>query len=142
MTKNTVDIIVLTYNRLQYFSTFVKELSRRTRYPFRLIVVDNGSVDGTRAVIEQMQKDGIVWKYLFTDDNYLMAKAFTMGFSMVESEYFITVADDMILPKLDKKTPCWLEVFVAKMDSDKDIGCINFVGARRAYSRFIEDSYE
>lgn len=139
MMKNTnkqpVDIVVLTYNRLEYLKTFIKYLYKHTRYPFRLIVVDNGSIDGSREYILKLKKDGVVWKSVFTDNNMKMAMAFTEGYKLVESDLFITVADDMMAPNIPGKY-CWLEVFVHKINNDNNIGCINFVAARRSYSIF------
>ena len=107
-----------------------------TDYPFRLIVVDNGSIDGTRQYIQDLRKEGKVWKFLFTDKNLPMAAAFTAGFELVESELFITVADDMV-PALGKK-PSWLEIFVAKMNQDESVGCINFRAARCVHDKFVK----
>jgi len=136
MTKEPVDIVVITYNRKKYFETFVKFLYLSTDYPFRLIVVDNGSIDGTRQYIQDLRKEGKVWKFLFTDKNLPMAAAFTAGFELVESELFITVADDMV-PALGKK-PSWLEIFVAKMNQDESVGCINFRAARCVHDKFVK----
>jgi glycosyltransferase involved in cell wall biosynthesis len=133
MTKDTVDIIVLTYNRISYFKTFVKFLYSRTKYPFRLIVVDNGSIDGTREYILELEKEGLIWKHIFNKENLPLAKALTEGLKLVESELFVTVADDMIPPNT---IPCWLEIFVAKMNSDENIGCINMVCSRRSFEIF------
>ena len=135
------DIIVLTFNRLAYFKVFTDQLYERTKYPFRLIVVDNGSTDGTRDYIKRLRDEGRVWKFLFTDQNLPMAKAFTAGYGLVESEYFVTVADDMIPPRPIGGV-CWLELFVKTMDKDENVGSINLVGARQIYSHFIKNNYE
>lgn len=129
-----VDIIVITFNRIKYLKIFIELLFLSTNYPFRLIVVDNGSTDGTREFILKMKKDGLVWKHLFNEKNMPMAAAFTEGFKLVESELFITVADD-ITPPLFKK-PDWLSVFVKKMQSDGNVGCINFRASRGLFTSF------
>ena len=135
-TKQPIDILVLTYNRLRYFKTFVKFLYLSTDYPFRLIVIDNGSTDGTREYIVELRKQGKIWKYLFNEKNLPLAAAFTEGFKLVESELFITAPDD-IIPPLGKK-PSWLEIFVAKMDQDEMAGCINLIGSRCVYDKFVK----
>lgn len=135
MTQDTVDVIVVTFNRIKYFKTFVQCLRASTRHPFNLIVVDNGSQDGTRELVLKLEKEGIVWKYVFTESNLPLAKAFTEGFKVSESEFIVTVADDMI-PPLNKEYD-WLSIFVAKIKQDENVGCINFVGARCAYDSFL-----
>lgn len=136
MTEQPTDIIVVTYNRINYFKTFVYFLFASTLYPFRLIVVDNGSTDGTREHVLELEKEGRVWKHVFTKENMPLARAFTEGFKVVESELFVTVADDMVInPELKHD---WLRIFAAKMRSDESIGSINFVGSRCVYSKFVK----
>ncbi len=129
-----VDVIVVTYNRLKYLKTFVRMLKLSTNYPHRIIVVDNGSTDGTREWLSEMVDSGKIWKHVFNDKNMKLAAAFTEGFKHVESDLFITVADDMIPPIFDGYD--WLSVFVHKMKSDESIGCINFVGSRQDFNSF------
>jgi len=140
MIKNMIDIIVVTFNRIKYFKTFVKFLYLSTKQPFHLIVVDNGSVDGTREYILELEKEGIIWKHVFNEENLQMSKAFSKGFKKVESEFVVTVADDMIVnPGLKHD---WLKIFIAKMKQDESIGCINFVGSRCSYKQFIKRNGE
>jgi GT2 family glycosyltransferase/predicted Zn-dependent protease len=42
-----VSIIILTYNQLEYTKKCLDSIFRHTREPFELIIVDNGSTDGT-----------------------------------------------------------------------------------------------
>lgn len=134
MIKDSIDIFVTTYNRINYLKTFIEFLYLSTQYPFHLVVIDNGSTDGTREFVLEMEKAGLVYKHVFNKENLPLAAAFTEGFKVVESELFITVADDMTPPLF--KNPDWLELFVTKMESDKEIGCINFKGVRGSYESF------
>lgn len=138
MDKNTVSIIVVTYNRIEYLKHFIEFLYLSVGYPFKLIVIDNGSIDGSRDLIIKLKKEGLIWKYLFNKENMLLASAFTEGFKLVDSEFVITVADDMT-PPLFKK-PDWLEIFVAQMNKDEKIGCINFSANRCSFSPFNKKS--
>lgn len=135
MTKNIIDIIIITYNRIRYFKALIKFLHLSTNYPFRLIVVDNGSRDGTREYILELEKQGLVWKHVFNEKNLPLAAALTEGYKHVESELFITAPDD-IIPPIHKKAD-WLEIFVAKMNQDSSVGCINFVGTRCLFDKFL-----
>lgn len=134
MTKDIVDIIVITFNRIEYFKTFIEMLYLSTKYPFRLIVVDNGSIDGTREWVVEKEKEGVIWKHVFNSENMKMAAAFSEGFKHVESELFLTTQDDITPPILQGVD--WLEVFVAKIKSDESIGCINFVASRQNFNEF------
>ena len=136
MIKNTVSIIVVTFNRINYFKTFIKFLYSSTKHDFKLIVVDNGSTDGTRELILEQEKVGKVYKHVFNRKNLPLAKAFSEGLKEVDSEFVITVADDMVVSPLLKHD--WLEIFIDKMNQDESIGCINFVGARCSHDKFLE----
>lgn len=134
MTK--ASIIVVTYNRIKYFKTFIKFLYRSTKVSFKLIVVDNGSIDGTRDYIKQLKKDGKIYDYVFTKNNIPLAQALNEGFKLVDTVFVVTVADDMVVnPELKND---WLEIFIAKMEQDETIGCINFVGSRCCHDKFLK----
>lgn len=132
--KEPVDIIVVTYNRINYIKSFIEFLYLSTQYPFRLIVVDNGSTDGTRELVLKLEEEGVVWKHVFNASNLLLASAQTEGLKVVESELFIVSDDDMKPPLF--KNPDWLEIFVAKIKGDESIGCVNFIGHRCSFSVF------
>ena len=93
-----IDIIVITFNRINYLKIFIEFLYLFTDYPFRLIVVDNGSKDGSREFILKLEKEKLIWKYVFNKENLLLAMAQTEGFKVVESDLFVVCDDDMIPP--------------------------------------------
>ena len=117
-----------------YCKTILEFLYLFTDYPFRLIVVDNGSKDGSREFILKLEKEKLIWKYVFNKENLLLAMAQTEGFKVVESDLFVVCDDDMIPPMF--KNLCWLTLFVTKMKKDKQIGCINFMANRQSLKSF------
>ena len=136
MIKDSVSIIMVTYNRLPYFKTFVKFLYRSTKYPFNLIVVDNGSTDGTREHILELEKEGKVYKHVFTTENLPLAQAFSEGLKVADSKFVITTADDMVVnPELKHD---WLSIFIVKMQQNESIGSINFTASRCRHDKFIK----
>lgn len=134
MTEEPISILVLTYNRIEYMKTFIEFLYLFTDHPFKLIVIDNGSTDGTRELILKLEEDGFIDKHLFTKTNMPLASAFTEALSLIDTELFVTVADDMLTPRW--KNVCWLTLLAAKIKSDETIGCVNLVGARRSFESF------
>lgn len=133
-----VDIFFLTYNRLAYLKTTIKFLYLSTKVPFRLFIIDNGSTDGSREYILELEKQGKVYKHLFNEENQPLAKAYTSCFEKFRNELneFIITAPDDIIPPITLKHD-WLEIFIKKMESDKNVGLINLVGARCNYNSFI-----
>ncbi len=135
--KKPVDIFVLTFNRLKYLKNYIEMLYLSTSYPFSLFVIDNGSKDGSREFILKMEQEGLVYKHLFNKENLPLAAAFTECFNVFKdelSEFIITSADDHTPPLF--KNPDWLEIFVHKIKSDENIGCINFKSVRQNYYSF------
>jgi glycosyltransferase involved in cell wall biosynthesis len=131
-----VDIIIVTYNRIKYFKTSIEFLYRSTKHPFNIIAVDNGSKDGTREYILEMEKKGLVWKHVFNKENLPLSKAFTKGFKVSKSEFVVIADDDLVVsPNLKHD---WLDIFVRKMEDDESVGCINFTGCRCNYNKFIK----
>lgn len=139
MIPNTVSIMVLTYNRIKYFKTFVNFLYRSTKTPFNLFVIDNGSFDGTREYILELEKKGLIHKHLFNEENLPLAAAYTACFNKFKDElgeYIVTAPDDIVInPELKHD---WLEIFIKKMEQDNSIMSINFVGCRCLHDKFIK----
>jgi len=52
--NSTVSLMMVTYNRLELTKRMLESLFRHTDSPFRLIIVDNGSTDGT---VDWLQND-------------------------------------------------------------------------------------
>lgn len=134
-----VDIIVIHYNRIKYIKIYLLMLHLFTFHPFRLIVVDNGSTDGSREWLLEMKEKGLVWKTVFNKENKPLAEAIAEGFKEVESEFFITSANDMMVPY--NKYPygegvCWLTMLIASLEYYTDYGSINFYCPRQGFDPF------
>ncbi len=138
MKIDVVDIIILTFQRFHYLREVIDEIGLRTKMPYRLIVVDNGSTDGTREWIEKMHEEGKIWKYVFTEKNEFMTEAFNKGVKLVESKYFITTQDDIVPPQVN---PCWLTQIVGMMDEYPEYDSISMNFGNCSFFRFLRKKY-
>jgi len=133
-----VDIILLTYQRLKFLKETIDEIEKRTQYPYRLIVVDNGSTDGTREWLKELEWDGRIWKYVFMKENCFMAESYARGFEEVESEYFIVTQDDIVPPKVK---PCWLTRMVKAIENNKEYTSISMYCGNGSFNKYMKRKY-
>lgn len=102
-----IDIILTTFNRLNFLKHTVKKIYERTKYPYKLWIVDNNSSDGTQNWLKSAKAMGYLHDYIFLPENKGLAYGLSEGFKKVKSDYFITTQDDVVPPKLF--SCCWLE---------------------------------
>ena len=114
-----VDIVFLTYNRTDYFRKTLQSLKAHTRYPYRLIVVDNNS--GTEMQQFLDENTGQFAHLILNDENYFTA-AFQRGIACALSDPYILCDPDILVPQLDG--PCWLERLIGLHLRFPDMGMI------------------
>jgi len=98
------DIVIVTHNRLEFTNRTLKHLHERTRSPFRLIIVDNGSTDGTRDVLNAIPAPH---KVILLPENKGLEVAKNVGLEQVETEFYVDSDNDILVPDLDGSD--WLE---------------------------------
>ena len=75
-----VSIIILTYNQLEYTKKCLDSIFRHTRGPFELIIVDNGSTDGTTCYLNAVRESNAEvggWKLKVGKDGEVVCQAET-----------------------------------------------------------------
>lgn len=117
--KFPIDIIFLTYNRTDYFRRTLEALKNNTRYPYRIIVVDNNSA----AEMRQFLKDNaaLFAHLILNDENYFTA-AFQRGIACATSDPYILCDPDILVPRMDGA--CWLERLLALHRQHPEMGMI------------------
>ena len=119
---NPIDIILITCNRLPITRVTIDELYKRIKVPFRLIVVDDMSVDGTAEYLKEQKELGRV--HVFEQlDNSNICQAYNAGFKHVQSRMFITMQDDITPPDLEPDVIFQLMSLIEKYPAVGGIGC-------------------
>ncbi len=118
-----IDIFITAFLRPTYTVNTIKYLKERTRYPYRLILINNGGNDMLKDEVDLM---------ITPSRNIGIHAAWNLALSMAESKYFITSDNDIYVPQWEGK--CWLERMVDIMDERFDYGAISlhphvFIGA-------------
>lgn len=118
-----VSIIIPNYNYARFLRDAVDSALAQTYAPVEVIVVDDGSNDGSRSVIEGY---GRSIQSVFQDNAGLPA-ARNAGIAQARGEYFVFLdADDVLLPEAIAKLAAG---FSAHPDSGIVFGCSELVHA-------------
>ena len=105
----TVSVVVPTHNRADLIGETLKSILDQTFDDFELIVVDNGSTDGTDRIVEAIGDSRI--RYHWQEDSGLPANSRNVGIGMALGRYVAFLdSDDLWLPeKLELQVRCFEE---------------------------------
>ena len=100
-----VSIIIPTYNRANLLSRAIKSVLNQTFKDFELIIVDDGSTDNTKGVVEEFQKKDSRIKYIWQENSGAPAKPKNTGIRQARGEYvaFLDDDDEWFPKKLEKQ---------------------------------------
>ncbi len=102
MTELSVSIVVPTYNRKETLKQCLNALFRQT-YPkpkFEILVIDDGSNDGTERVIKKLMTNAPVALRYFKQDNKGPAAARNLGIKNAQGEKILSIGDDIIASEI------------------------------------------
>ena len=118
--KKLASIVIVTYNRLEFTRMTIDRIFRNTKYPnYELIVVDNGSTDGTVQYLKRIEKKSRVSKVIYSRDNLGKGRAANKGFALSTGQYIIGLDDDMLVPMN------WLTDLVNAIDIIPNVGWLS-----------------
>ena len=122
--KPLVTITIPCFNAVEYTKICLESLVRYSDIPFELILVNNGSADGTKKYFDCVKKH-LKSSFLkkLTVINYKENKgvphALNLGVALSSTEYFIYVNNDVVF------SPNWLsKLYYAASNSAKNIAVI------------------
>jgi glycosyltransferase involved in cell wall biosynthesis len=100
-----VSVIIPTYNRANLLPRAIKSVLNQTFQDFELIIVDDGSTDNTRKVVEEFQQKDSRIKYIFQENSGGPAKPINSGIKNSKGEYIAILEsdDEWLLEKLEKQ---------------------------------------
>lgn len=103
MTVPSVSVVIPTYNRAHLLGRAIKSVLDQTYTDFELIVVDDGSTDGTSEVVKSFNDSRL--RFIRTEPNRGASAARNTGIQAAQGEYIaFNDSDDEWLPqKLEKQ---------------------------------------
>jgi len=106
-----VTVVVLTYNAWEYTRRCIESIKARTVCPYKLLVVDNGSTDGT---VEELRKDPAL-SHIENSCNLGFAGGFNVGLQCVDTPYFVIANSDVVV------SDGWLSALVEHIQVDPSL---------------------
>lgn len=95
----TLTVFTPSYNRVDLLPRLYKSLVEQTCKDFIWLVIDDGSTDHTKEVVEKWVKDALIEiRYVFKE-NGGMHTAHNLAYSIIESEINICIDSDDFMPK-------------------------------------------
>jgi len=114
--KPLVSVIIPTYNRLHVLPRAIESVRAQTYRNYEIIVIDDGSRDGTTEWIAQNARDV---KFIRLDHNSGMCKARNAGIKVSKGAFIALLDSD------DEWTPKFLENHVEALSQNRD-ACLAF----------------
>jgi glycosyltransferase involved in cell wall biosynthesis len=97
MAQPMVSVLMPAYNCERYVGDAIRGVLEQTYTDFELIVINDGSTDGTAAVIRAFRDDRIV--FLENEKNIGLVRTLNRGLDVARGKYILrTDADDIALP--------------------------------------------
>ena len=94
----TLTVFTPTYNRVTTLHLCYKSLCRQTCKDFCWLVIDDGSTDNTRALVETWQKEGIIPIRYFYQENQGMHGAHNAAYRLIDTELNTCIDSDDYMP--------------------------------------------
>lgn len=111
-------IVMLTLNQLDYTKLCVASVLERSTLPFELLIVDNGSTDGTRAYLRELAGSEPRVRVIHNERNTGFAHGCNQGIAVSRGEVVVLLNNDTIV------TDGWLEGLIAPMLANAEIGAV------------------
>jgi len=126
-----VSIIIPAYNQVAYTRACIESIKRHTPEPHEIIVVDNGSTDGTRTCLENRRDPGFL--LITNETNQGFARACNQGIKAATGEFLVILNNDTMV------TDGWIRGLITVARGDTRIGMVgpvsNFVGSTDQFDR-------
>ncbi len=130
-----VSIVLVTYNNLNLTIQCVNSILRNTTWPnYQLIVVDNGSEDGTGDYLERLRQAVPTAKVILNPDNRGFSAANNQGLREADGDILLLLNNDTVVPD------GWLDPLVRHL-RNPSIGMVGPVTNAVGNEAKIEVSY-
>lgn len=118
-----ISVVTLTHNKLDYTKRCLGSLLVTDYTPWELVVVDNGSTDGTREWLDSFKaraaEAGVVLKTVLNDTNVGCSTARNAGAAAASGDKLVFMDNDVGLRSAD-----WLKVLSDQLDAEPETAVV------------------
>ena len=112
-------VVVVTWNGRDFNRLCLESLLARTEWPnLEILVVDNGSTDGTRDLLEAIEERDSRVRVIFHDENRGFAAACNAGLAAATGEILVILNNDTVV------TRGWLTALARHLAADPKLGLV------------------
>ncbi|WP_169085303.1 glycosyltransferase family 2 protein [Paenibacillus sp. PL91] len=126
-------IIIPTMNQKLFLIECIESIRKYTHQPYEIIVIDNGSTDGTAPYL-MAETDGV--RFRLNKSNLGFAGAVNQGMQMAKGTSLLLLNNDTVV------TPNWLSNLLACASSDPEIGLVGPVSNYISGDQYIPTNYD
>lgn len=109
-----ITIIIVNYNQKALLSSCIKSLEKINYPNFEIIIVDNGSKDGSVNYVKSIKR----MKLIENEKNLGFAGGNNLALPLVEGKYILLLNNDT------RVTPDFLSILVEEMEKDSGVGVV------------------
>jgi GT2 family glycosyltransferase len=110
-----VSVVIVTRNNRRYLEPCLDSLSHSARHAYEVVVVDNGSTDGTQSMLRTHHPDVLV---IDNGRNVGLSKASNQGITATDGRHVLLLNDDTLVNTAS------LDAMVEFMDQTPDAGAV------------------
>lgn len=132
-----VSVVITTYNSAEFLKACLESVKAQSYGSVEVIVIDNASTDGTRAVLEKFRES---IRLIFNEKNTGFAAAQNQGMRSARGDWFLSLNPDVVL------SPNFIVEIVAAGESDPKVGAVSgkllrwHPGKEPEFSRIIDST--
>lgn len=119
-TEARCDLILVTWNKVEYTKPCIESILRCTAGPYRLIIVDNGSTDDTLSLLEAVRREHPdTVEIVKHRENLGWVRGVNAGLKRARAPFVCVLNNDLLV------TPGWLDRMLAVAHARPEIGLVN-----------------
>jgi GT2 family glycosyltransferase len=133
--RGIASIVMLSWNAAQFTRIAVDSIRAVTRYPYEIVIVDNGSDEATHAVLDGLAADGDDVRIVYNGRNLGFGGGMNVGMRHARGDVVVLLNNDVVV------TQGWLEDLVGAMEVRRTVGCTAPRSNHVASSQIVSAEY-